>query len=278
MPRRATPLNPDDGPKARFALALRALRDQAGFDAKTVEAIAAENHMPRSTLFAALRGQRIPSVPVLAALVRAWGGDEAEWTRRRTETEDEVERLRLAERVPPQGPLPLTLDADVADAIEVADRVQPIGNEWDALVALREHAFLKKQLEELRQTEEAHLRELHEALARARAEAYAHEQRALPSGKTDVPAPTAERAVLRPNRVEPAAKLWEARRIRAGQPTIRVLVKESGLSFQKISAILRGLEPEDSEESRRLAELLERMEVDELKEVFEMLTPRGPGD
>lgn len=95
MPRRATPLNPDDGPPARFALSLRRLRDEAGFDAKTIDVIAAENHMPRSTLYAALRGVRIPTVPVLAALVRAWGGDQAEWLIRRTETEAEIERLRL---------------------------------------------------------------------------------------------------------------------------------------------------------------------------------------
>lgn len=55
MPRRATPLSPSDGPRARFALALRQLRDEAGFDAKTIASIAAENHIPKSTLHAALR-------------------------------------------------------------------------------------------------------------------------------------------------------------------------------------------------------------------------------
>ncbi|MFE7935608.1 helix-turn-helix domain-containing protein [Streptomyces sp. NPDC057456] len=100
MPRRATPLNPDGGPQARFALALRRLRDEAGFNAKTIDVIAAENHMPRSTLYAALRGTRIPTVPVLAALVRAWGGDPTEWLIRRTETEDDIERLRLQAALP----------------------------------------------------------------------------------------------------------------------------------------------------------------------------------
>ncbi|WP_420037761.1 hypothetical protein ACN2WE_40885 [Streptomyces sp. cg28] len=94
MPRRPTPLSPDDGPQAQFALALRQLRDQAGFDAKSIQSIAAENHMPKSTLWAALRGERMPTLPVLGALVRAWGGDEREWTRRRSETEDAVERDR----------------------------------------------------------------------------------------------------------------------------------------------------------------------------------------
>lgn len=94
MPRRATPLDPEDGPEVRFALALRQLRDQAGFEARTIDAIAAKSHIPKSTLYAALRGKRIPTVPVLAALVQAWNGEPAEWLVRRTETEQEVERLR----------------------------------------------------------------------------------------------------------------------------------------------------------------------------------------
>ncbi|MER7983788.1 hypothetical protein [Streptomyces sp. NPDC095817] len=95
MPRRPTPLSADDGPQARFALALRQLRDEAGFDAKSIDSIAAGNHIPRSTLYAALRGERIPTVPVLGALVRAWGGDEVEWRKLRTETETLAERARL---------------------------------------------------------------------------------------------------------------------------------------------------------------------------------------
>lgn len=98
MPRRATPLDPDDGPQARFALTLRRLRDRAGFDAKTIDAIAAENNIPRSTLYAAMSGKRMPTVPVLAALVRAWNGDPEEWLVHRTRTEQEIERLRQQEQ------------------------------------------------------------------------------------------------------------------------------------------------------------------------------------
>lgn len=94
MPRRATPLDPKDGPQARFALALRRLRDSAGFDAKTIEAISAESHIPASTLYAAMRGTRVPTIPVLAALVLAWNGDPDEWLVRRTNAEQEIERLR----------------------------------------------------------------------------------------------------------------------------------------------------------------------------------------
>ncbi|MFF9901878.1 helix-turn-helix domain-containing protein [Streptomyces olivaceus] len=74
MPRRPSHLAQDDGPLARFALELRALRDAAGFDAPSVDQIAARTNIPRSTLFAALRGQRLPTRPVLGALVTAWGG------------------------------------------------------------------------------------------------------------------------------------------------------------------------------------------------------------
>ncbi|MFE9284785.1 helix-turn-helix domain-containing protein [Streptomyces olivaceus] len=73
MPRRPSHLAQDDGPLARFALELRALRDAAGFDAPSVDQIAARTNIPRSTLFAALRGQRLPTRPVLGALVTAWG-------------------------------------------------------------------------------------------------------------------------------------------------------------------------------------------------------------
>ncbi|WP_406444586.1 helix-turn-helix domain-containing protein [Streptomyces sp. NBC_00631] len=90
----------NDGSQARFALALRRLRDEAGFNAKTIDVIAAENHMSRSTLYAAMRGARIPTVPVLAALVRAWGGDQVEWLIGRTETEAEIEGLRLQAHLP----------------------------------------------------------------------------------------------------------------------------------------------------------------------------------
>lgn len=94
MPRRPTHLSPEDGPAARFALDLRALRDEAGFDALTVDAIAARTKIPRSTLYAALRGQRIPTRPVLEAMVTAWGGDPVQWLKRRSSTEAEVEASR----------------------------------------------------------------------------------------------------------------------------------------------------------------------------------------
>ncbi|MGW1539748.1 hypothetical protein ACWCPM_05640 [Streptomyces sp. NPDC002309] len=77
------------------------MRDEAGFDAMTIDAIAAERKIPRATLYAAMRGARIPTVPVLAALVRAWNGDPGHWLRFRSETEAEIENLRLSRKGPP---------------------------------------------------------------------------------------------------------------------------------------------------------------------------------
>ncbi|GHG56326.1 transcriptional regulator [Streptomyces griseocarneus] len=105
MPRRLTHLDSADGPLARFALELRALRDAAGFDAPTVDQIAVRSHIPRSTLYAALRGLRVPTRPVLGALVTAWDGDPVEWLMKRTATEAELERERSRRRpVPVPGP------------------------------------------------------------------------------------------------------------------------------------------------------------------------------
>ncbi|MET9265261.1 helix-turn-helix transcriptional regulator [Amycolatopsis sp. NPDC004079] len=70
-------------PAARLAGQLRALRADAGLGAPTIDQIAAQSGVSRSTLHTALNGTRIPSVATLRALVRAWGGDEAEWAARR---------------------------------------------------------------------------------------------------------------------------------------------------------------------------------------------------
>ncbi|RPK31937.1 Helix-turn-helix protein [Streptomyces sp. ADI91-18] len=107
MPRRPSHLVQEDGPLARFALELRALRDAAGFAAPSVDQIAARTGIPRSTLFAALRGQRLPTRPVLGALVSGWGGDEREWLIRRTATEAELQAVGTPRFSPsPSAPSP----------------------------------------------------------------------------------------------------------------------------------------------------------------------------
>ena len=125
MPRRPSHLAPSDGPLARFALKLRGLRDAAGFEAPSVDQIAARTHIPRSTLFAALRGRRLPTRSVLGALVTAWGGDATEWLTRRTATEAELEELRAAR--PSKGRVTPTAVPKVkpALALEQAPKATP---------------------------------------------------------------------------------------------------------------------------------------------------------
>lgn len=92
MPRRPTPLDSESDPKARFALDLRALRDRMGARAPSIDKISKDMNIARSTLYAALRGTRVPTREVLSALVLSWEGNEAEWMRRRSALEAELGR------------------------------------------------------------------------------------------------------------------------------------------------------------------------------------------
>ncbi|MEU1852927.1 hypothetical protein ABZ499_27590 [Streptomyces sp. NPDC019990] len=200
MPRRATPLNPTDGPQARFALALRRLRDEAGFDAKTIDAIAAENHIPRSTLYAALRGTRIPTIPVLAALVRAWGGDQQAWVARRTAVEDEIERNRLARSKAPDPD-------DDHDALN------------DMLIKRAERE-VQRQLEAERQNASPSAVEADELISRLESEDLL---RFLLEGD----------GIL-------AIGVWKRLLYRAGMPSHRQVAHEARLPQAVVSRVLRG--------------------------------------
>lgn len=77
----------DDDPLVVFALELRALRDRKGSAAPSVITISRDTGLARSTIYAALNGKRLPSREVLVILVAAWGGDGAEWVKKRSEVE-----------------------------------------------------------------------------------------------------------------------------------------------------------------------------------------------
>lgn len=85
---------PANGPLAEFAAELRALRATLGRNAPTVDQISANEQIPRSTLYAALRGTRLPSRETVGAFARAWGGDEAEWLAKRIALEDQMAERR----------------------------------------------------------------------------------------------------------------------------------------------------------------------------------------
>lgn len=87
MSRLPVPLDLQRDALRRFAQELRALRDQLGGDAPGVDEVSEREGVPRTTIYAALRGERLPRRDVVAALARSWGGDEQEWLRRRREVE-----------------------------------------------------------------------------------------------------------------------------------------------------------------------------------------------
>lgn len=88
MGRQEQPLDPLQGPLARFAHDLRELRRRAG--SPPYRRLATLTHYSASTLAAAASGQRLPGAAVLAAFVSACGGDPDDWERRRVHTHNLV--------------------------------------------------------------------------------------------------------------------------------------------------------------------------------------------
>jgi transcriptional regulator with XRE-family HTH domain len=100
VPRRPKPLHPDDGPEARFALALRDLRDRAGTIDPTlfsIDSVSRKTKISRQTIYAALNG-RVPSRDTLTRLVAVWKGDVVQWLRDRSAVENYTESPPLANR------------------------------------------------------------------------------------------------------------------------------------------------------------------------------------
>ncbi|MER6335015.1 hypothetical protein ABT298_38130 [Streptomyces sp. NPDC001034] len=75
-----SPLDPSAGPVERFASELRTLRARAG--SPTYRLMARRTGQGASTLSQAAAGERLPTLTVVLAYVRACGADPAEWTRR----------------------------------------------------------------------------------------------------------------------------------------------------------------------------------------------------
>ncbi len=78
--RREKPIDPAAGPVERFAHELRVLRRRAG--APTYRAMAADSAYSATTLAYAVAGEKLPSLPVALAYVKACGGDPGWWERR----------------------------------------------------------------------------------------------------------------------------------------------------------------------------------------------------
>jgi WD40 repeat protein len=80
MPRRERPLDDGDGPLVEFAAGLRQLRRKAGNP--PYRRLAEQAHYSISTLSSAASGQRLPTLAVTLAYVRACDGDAEEWRER----------------------------------------------------------------------------------------------------------------------------------------------------------------------------------------------------
>ncbi len=97
MPRRERPLIAGDGPLFEFAAGLRQLRRKAGNP--PYRRLAEQAHYSISTLSSAASGQRLPTLAVTLAYVRACDGDTEEWRERWREVAE-----LLGELYPETGP------------------------------------------------------------------------------------------------------------------------------------------------------------------------------
>ncbi len=88
MGRQELPLDPEDGPVAAFACALRELRRRSG--GMTYRAMAARAGYTVSTLSRAASGEQLPTLPVALAYAEACGGDREEWERHWRRAAEEV--------------------------------------------------------------------------------------------------------------------------------------------------------------------------------------------
>jgi hypothetical protein len=108
MPRPERPVDPEQGPVARFATELRALREKAG--SPPYRRLAEQAHFSKATLADAARGHRLPTLEVTLAYVEACGGDAEQWRARWHEVRSELRLPPLPEPQPFAEPItePLT--------------------------------------------------------------------------------------------------------------------------------------------------------------------------
>ncbi|WSN41552.1 hypothetical protein OG736_23870 [Streptomyces sp. NBC_01334] len=178
---------------------------------------------------------------MLAALVRAWGGDEAEWVKFRSRVEDERERARLelieelGQLRPPRDDYPDYDDWPTSGENSGLGPL-PSRNEMVRILVRRladlDHPRYIKILDE--GTLEEYVRSGH------------HGAPDLPHlrerDKADRRAQLARQAASEEAEdIANAATEWAALRYRAGNPTIRTISKDAQLPYSTVSKMLRGL-------------------------------------
>jgi hypothetical protein len=90
-----SPLEPSAGPIQRCAGEFRKLREEAG--SPTYRSMAQRAGPGASTLSQAAAGDRLPTLPVVLAYIRACGGDAGEWEARWREAGTEAATEPLAQ-------------------------------------------------------------------------------------------------------------------------------------------------------------------------------------
>ena len=139
MPRPERPLDPADGPLARFATGLRELRRAAGNPG--YRELARRAHFSATTLSDAAGGRRLPSLPVTLAFVRACGRADAvdAWAERWWELD---RALRAAGVAVPRCPYPGLAAYTGEDADLFFGRAGPVRKVLDLLADHRYVAVL----------------------------------------------------------------------------------------------------------------------------------------
>ncbi|MFI9248002.1 helix-turn-helix domain-containing protein [Streptomyces sp. NPDC053086] len=97
-----SPLDPSTGPVERLAAELRKLRAEAG--TPTYRVMSQRTGQGASTLSQAAGGERLPTLPVVLAYVRACGGDPEEWEERWRQAAAEVAAEPRAEKQDAEPP------------------------------------------------------------------------------------------------------------------------------------------------------------------------------
>ena len=98
MGRPERPLDPQAGPVQRFAFDLRSLREQGG--RLSYHELAKRAHYAPTTLSEAAKGEKLPTLEVTRAFVKACGGDQDAWERRWWEVHKQL-RLQPPDSGPP---------------------------------------------------------------------------------------------------------------------------------------------------------------------------------
>ncbi len=162
MGRRQVPLERDGSPIREFAFWLRDLRNRSGL---TYEQVAKSTHYGTSTLQAATSGERLPTLKVVTAFVRACDGDLAAWlsywTELRRMLDPDVPKGTAWSVTPPWARQDQSVRAEQADPARMAqadreteDQVQPAAEEKDGWYVESFKALLRLDVEPIEAIEQ----------------------------------------------------------------------------------------------------------------------------